>query len=206
MLRVNIDRFHDDNPQDAVGGTSAPSVARRYARRAVDRPGSITPAVLSAESSQRSALRLSRRRPGHALGSADALHQLHARRLRAVHHRTIALLEPVRPSGAVLRHAVLVARHAPRPLRREPDPPHVRRHRQRARHRRARHLHVQEHDHRALRSTDAGRRAAVHAADQLRHQHLQPEAVALHRLRAGQHSCAPRSHDRSRPALRPRRP
>uniref|UniRef100_Q022B7 TonB-dependent transporter Oar-like beta-barrel domain-containing protein n=1 Tax=Solibacter usitatus (strain Ellin6076) TaxID=234267 RepID=Q022B7_SOLUE len=34
MLRVNNDRFHDDNPQDAVGGTSAPSVARRYSRRA----------------------------------------------------------------------------------------------------------------------------------------------------------------------------
>jgi hypothetical protein len=33
MLRVNIDRFFDDNPQDAVGGTNAPSVARRYARR-----------------------------------------------------------------------------------------------------------------------------------------------------------------------------
>ena len=33
MLRVNFDRFHDDNPQDAVGGASAPSVARRYSRR-----------------------------------------------------------------------------------------------------------------------------------------------------------------------------
>jgi Carboxypeptidase regulatory-like domain/TonB dependent receptor len=33
MFRFNIDRFDDDNPQDAVGGTSAPSVARRYARR-----------------------------------------------------------------------------------------------------------------------------------------------------------------------------
>jgi hypothetical protein len=33
MFRFNIDRFHDDNPQDAVGGTSAPSVARLYARR-----------------------------------------------------------------------------------------------------------------------------------------------------------------------------
>jgi hypothetical protein len=33
MVRMNIDRFHDDNPQDAVGGTNAPSVARRYARR-----------------------------------------------------------------------------------------------------------------------------------------------------------------------------
>jgi hypothetical protein len=34
MLRVNVDQFYDDNPQDAVGGTSAPSVARKYSRRA----------------------------------------------------------------------------------------------------------------------------------------------------------------------------
>ncbi|HEY6147041.1 MAG TPA: TonB-dependent receptor, partial [Thermoanaerobaculia bacterium] len=34
MLRVNVDQFFDDNPQDAVGGTSAPSVARKYSRRA----------------------------------------------------------------------------------------------------------------------------------------------------------------------------
>jgi hypothetical protein len=33
MFRLNVDRFSDDNPQDAVGGTNAPSVARRYARR-----------------------------------------------------------------------------------------------------------------------------------------------------------------------------
>jgi len=33
MVRFNVDRFHDDNPQDAVSGTSAPSVARLYARR-----------------------------------------------------------------------------------------------------------------------------------------------------------------------------
>lgn len=33
MVRTNVDRFSDDNPQDAVGGTSAPSVARRYSRR-----------------------------------------------------------------------------------------------------------------------------------------------------------------------------
>jgi hypothetical protein len=33
MVRFNVDRFDDDNPQDAVGGTSAPSVARRYSRR-----------------------------------------------------------------------------------------------------------------------------------------------------------------------------
>jgi hypothetical protein len=35
MFRMNVDRFHDDNPQDAVGGTSAPSVARRHARRSL---------------------------------------------------------------------------------------------------------------------------------------------------------------------------
>jgi hypothetical protein len=33
MGRFNVDRFSDDNPQDAVGGTNAPSVARRYSRR-----------------------------------------------------------------------------------------------------------------------------------------------------------------------------
>ncbi|MEO8662014.1 MAG: TonB-dependent receptor, partial [Bryobacteraceae bacterium] len=35
MFRVNVDRFFDDNPQDAVGGTNAPNVARRYSRRSV---------------------------------------------------------------------------------------------------------------------------------------------------------------------------
>jgi hypothetical protein len=34
MFRFNLDRMSDDNPQDAVGGTNAPSVARRYSRRA----------------------------------------------------------------------------------------------------------------------------------------------------------------------------
>ena len=33
MLRMNLDRFYDNNPQDAVGGTNAPSVARKYSRR-----------------------------------------------------------------------------------------------------------------------------------------------------------------------------
>ena len=33
MFRFNLDRFYDDNPQDAVGGTNAPSVARKYSRR-----------------------------------------------------------------------------------------------------------------------------------------------------------------------------
>lgn len=33
MWRFNFDQFYDDNPQDAVGGTNAPSVARKYSRR-----------------------------------------------------------------------------------------------------------------------------------------------------------------------------
>jgi hypothetical protein len=32
MVRANVDRFHDTNPQDTVGGTSAPTVARTYSR------------------------------------------------------------------------------------------------------------------------------------------------------------------------------
>ena len=35
MARVNYDHFYDTNPSDAVGGTNAPSVARRYTRGAV---------------------------------------------------------------------------------------------------------------------------------------------------------------------------
>ncbi len=33
MLRANVDRFYDTNPSDAVVGTSAPTVARKYSRR-----------------------------------------------------------------------------------------------------------------------------------------------------------------------------
>jgi hypothetical protein len=32
MVRLNLDRFYDTNPQDTVGGSSAPSVAREYMR------------------------------------------------------------------------------------------------------------------------------------------------------------------------------
>ncbi len=35
MFRLNVDHFYDTNPNDAVGGTSAPSVARRYTRGSV---------------------------------------------------------------------------------------------------------------------------------------------------------------------------
>ena len=35
MGRVNFDKFYDTNPNDAVAGTSAPSVARKYSRQSV---------------------------------------------------------------------------------------------------------------------------------------------------------------------------
>ncbi len=48
MFRFNYDRFFDDNPQDAVGGTNAPSVARRYSRTAWTVQANLT-SVISAE-------------------------------------------------------------------------------------------------------------------------------------------------------------
>jgi hypothetical protein len=51
MLRTNFDRFYDDNPQDAVGGTNGPSVARRYTRGSwtaqMNHTDVITPYVLN---------------------------------------------------------------------------------------------------------------------------------------------------------------
>jgi len=47
MLRANFDRFYDTNPNDAVGGTSAPSVARRYTRGAVTGQANLTSIVSS---------------------------------------------------------------------------------------------------------------------------------------------------------------
>src|SRR4029077_539262 len=42
MLRTNVDRFYDTNPNDAVGGTSAPNVARKYSRRSVTGQANLT--------------------------------------------------------------------------------------------------------------------------------------------------------------------
>ena len=51
MFRFNFDTFYDNNPQDAVGGTNAPSVARRYSREAwtmqVNHTAVITPSLLN---------------------------------------------------------------------------------------------------------------------------------------------------------------
>jgi hypothetical protein len=45
MMRVNFDRFYDTNPNDAVGGTSAPSVARRYTRGSITGQTNLTSIV-----------------------------------------------------------------------------------------------------------------------------------------------------------------
>jgi hypothetical protein len=45
MVRMNIDRFYDDNPQDAVGGTNAPSVARKYSRRSWTAQANLTSVI-----------------------------------------------------------------------------------------------------------------------------------------------------------------
>lgn len=55
MVRANIDRFYDTNPNDAVAGTSAPSVARRYSRRSVT--GVTSPALPSLARSRSSTRR-----------------------------------------------------------------------------------------------------------------------------------------------------
>jgi hypothetical protein len=51
MVRFNVDRFSDDNPQDAVSGINAPSVARRYSRRSwtaqINHTAVISPTLLN---------------------------------------------------------------------------------------------------------------------------------------------------------------
>jgi hypothetical protein len=42
MVRMNVDRFYDTNPNDAVGGTSAPNVARKYTRGSVTGQANLT--------------------------------------------------------------------------------------------------------------------------------------------------------------------
>ena len=128
------------------------------------------------EPPQRGAHRLSQRRPGHALGGADALDRIHPRRFGAVHDRPVARVEPPQPPVSVLRHAVVVARQADAPARHQRRAAHVGRNRQRARHRVARHVHLPRDDDGAVRSAEAFGRPELPAADQLRHQQLRAVA------------------------------
>ncbi len=55
MVRANVDHFYDTNPNDAVGGTNAPTVARRYTRGSWTRQANHT-SVVKLDAAQRSAL------------------------------------------------------------------------------------------------------------------------------------------------------
>ena len=178
MVRVNVDRFYDNNPNDAVGGTNAPSVARRYSRRAVtddagqSHGGALGPNLLN--------------EARFAYLHGDPVTLWEAQNLSTTYTRAGSVPFTIGESRvsdlfghqvAVRGHAVVVARHAHPALRAAASCATPRRHGQRARHGDARHVHVPQHDDRAVRSVDAGRRAAVHAADQLRHQQLRAVAV-----------------------------
>ena len=205
MLRVNVDRFYDDNPQDAVGGTNAPSVARKYTRRAwtsqLNHTAVISPHLLN--------------EARFAYLHGDPVTLWEAQELSTAYTRAGTVPFTIGQSRAsdIFSHqlqlsdtADLVAGQALAPHRRKRGPPHLGRHGQRAGHRDPRHVHVQDHDHRPLRPAHAQRRAELHPAHRLRHQQLRAEAVALHRVRARQHPPAPRPDRRPRPPLRPADP
>ena len=109
MGRVNFDKFYDTNPNDAVAGTSAPSVARRYSRQSITGQVNLT-SILGSQHRQRSARRLLEWRSRDAVGSRRAVDDLHARRLGAVHDRPVARLGSLRAAGAVFRHVVVESR------------------------------------------------------------------------------------------------
>ena len=205
MVRGNYDHFFDTNPNDAVVGTSAPTVARRYTR------GSRSVGVNHT-----------------AVVSSNLLNEA---RFAYLDGAPVTLWEAQNPSTAYTRagsvpftigesraadifghqvqfcgHGVVVARQPQPAVRRERDPSHDRRLGQRARPGHARHVHVPQHDDRALHPADAGGRAAVHAADQLRHHQLRDEAVDVGGVRAGPHPGEQRPHARRRAPLRPADP
>ena len=100
MFRMNIDRFHDDNPQDAVGGTNAPSVARGYARRSWTGQLNHT-AVLSANLLNEARFAYLHGDPVTQWEAQTSLHHLHAQRVRTVYHRTVASF----PTSTVTRRS-----------------------------------------------------------------------------------------------------
>ena len=149
MVRANLDRFYDTNPNDAVAGTSAPSVARKYSRRSLTGQVNLT-SVLGSTLVNEARFAYLNGDPVTLVGGGRLLDDVHACRLGALHHRSVARLGSVRPTGAVVGHAVVVARPAQRPARHQPDPSHFRRHGQRTWFRHARHVHVPQHHARRL--------------------------------------------------------
>ena len=187
MFRVNVDQFYDTNPNDAVGGTSAPSVARRYTRGSVTGQVNHTCGARARTSSTKRASPIStatrsrcgrRRRSRPRTRAPDRCRSPSASRASPnVHSRQAQFSDTLSWSRGkhTLRLGSSIARHTSGGTGSEPGTAV------------ARHVHVPQHDDGAVRSADAGRRAELHAADQLRHQQLRAEAVALRRVRAGQH-------------------
>ena len=137
MVRVNVDRFYDTNPQrrrrrHERADRGAPVHARGRGRRR-----SITRRCSARNLLNEARVRLPERRSGHAVGGAGRSSTTYTRGGSVPF--TIGesrVVRPVRPPGAVRGHAVVVARQAQPALRRQRHPSHVRRHGQRARARR----------------------------------------------------------------------
>ncbi len=167
-LRGNIDRFYDTNPQDAVGGTSAPNVARKYARRGwsiqANHTWVLKPNLLN--------------EARFNFLDGDPVTEWDAQTLSTTYTRTGSVPFTIGQSrtaslysrqGTFADYADVDAWPSQPAHRRERGPSHLGRRRRRARHRATRYVHLQDHYHGALRSIDAGGRAAVFAAHQLRH-------------------------------------
>ena len=200
--RFNVDHFYDTNPNDAVVGTSAPTVARRYTRKSWTTQVNHT-SVLSSNLLNEARVAYLHGDPV-TLWEAQDLSTTYTRggsvpftigesRSSDLYGHQFQIADTlswnrgahnVRFGGSVIHHT-------------------SGRIRQRAGHGGPGHVHVPEHDDGALRSADAGRRAAVLGAGQLRHHELQAEAVDVGGVRAGQHPRERSVHGRRRPSLRP---
>ena len=184
MVRGNYDHFYDTNPNDAVVGTSAPTVARRYTRGSrsigVNDTAVVSSTLLNEarfayldgapvtlwEAQNPSTTYTRAGSVPFTIGESRAAdifgHQLQfadtASWVRGRHN--------LRFGGSVIHHTTGGIG-------------------QRARPGDARHVHVPEHDDGPVHRADAGGRPAVLAADQLRHHQLRVEAVDVGRVRAG---------------------
>ena len=198
MVRVNFDHFYDTNPERRRRRHERAERRAQVHAAVAGRRRSITRRCSSSNLLNEARFAYLQRRSGHALGSRRTLSTTYTRAGSVPF--TIGqsrVVRPLRPPGAVLRHAVVVARPAQRCASAAASIHHTSGGTgSEPGHGRARHVHVPQHDDGAVRSADAGRRAAVHAADQLRHHQLRAEAVAVGGVRAGQHPREQRPHAR----------
>jgi hypothetical protein len=114
MVRANYDHFYDTNPNDAVVGTSAPTVARRYTRGTSSVAANHTTVVSSAFNEARLAYLTD---PGHAVGGGISPPPARAG-IGAVHDRRVAAVRHHQPPVPVRRHGP--CRGAQPALRRQP--------------------------------------------------------------------------------------